>query len=157
MKITFKANFDKAIAQIGQATQEKISAVRDVTNDSAINIQAGAKRRCPVNTGNLRANIVIEPASWGDLSLKIGTNIFYAPYVEWGTGKFATHPDIAGRSSPWAFPVPKEGRKVYNWKTIMVDGEAYYVTEGAKPHPFLFPAFEEEKPRYLAEVRRALQ
>lgn len=157
MKVTFKADFSKAIKDMGAYTKEKISALRDVTNDSAINIQAGAKQRCAVDTGRLRSSIAIEPATWSDISLRIGTKVFYGVYVEWGTGKYASHPDIPGRSTPWAFPVPKTGRKVYNFKTIEVDGQAYYVTEGAKPHPFLLPSFEEEKPHYLAAIKGVLR
>lgn len=153
MKVTYKANIPQTIAQIEAWSNEKKSALRDVTNEYALNIQAGAKRRVPTDTGLLKSRIVIEPADWGDFSLKIGTRVFYAPYVEWGTGKFASHPDIPGRSTPWAFPVPQAGRTVYNWRRLTIDGQEYYLTSGAKPHPFLLPAFEEEKPKYEAAVK----
>ena len=153
MKVTFKADFSQAIADVGAFTQEKISALRDVTNEYALNIQAGAKRRVPTDTGRLKTSIVIEPATWSDISLKIGTKVFYAPYVEWGTGQYASHPDIPGRSTPWAFPVPQAGRAVYNWRRITIDGQEYYLTSGAKPHPFLLPSFEEQKGPYQAAVK----
>jgi HK97 gp10 family phage protein len=148
-----------AINNIDQWHDEKIQAVKDVINESALNIQREAKRRTSpnVDTGRLRASIAIEPASTDGMSLKVGTNVEYAPYVEWGTGIYATHPSIPGRRTPWAFPVSAAGRKQYNWPIIEINGEPHYVTRGAKPHPFLFPAAEQERPNYYRNMEEALR
>lgn len=156
MKVTMKANFPQAIADINAWSRDKVLRVKNAVNESAINIQTGAKRRCSVNTGRLRSSIAIEPAS-GDYTVKVGTKVFYAPYVEWGTGVFSEHPDYSGRTTPWAFPVPKTGRTRYNFKRIEVEGKSFYLTKGSKPHPFLLPAAEEERPNFNSNVRRALQ
>lgn len=45
-----------------------------------------AAKKCPVDTGNLRASITHEVDA-GDNAVYIGTNVEYAPYVELGTSR----------------------------------------------------------------------
>lgn len=49
-------------------------------------IERGAKRRCPVDTGRLRASVNhdLEVDARG-LVVKVGTDVDYAGYVEFGT------------------------------------------------------------------------
>jgi HK97 gp10 family phage protein len=163
MRVTMRVDgLNQALANIQEWTEEKKQAVKDAINESALNIQTGAKQRLTsggnVDSGRLRSSIQIEPASADHMTLTVGTNVDYAPYVEWGTGVYANHPSIAGRSTPWAFPVAAtSGRKHYNWRIIDIDGVPYYLTKGAKPHPFLFPAAEEERPNYIRNIEGALR
>lgn len=41
-----------------------------------------AKLKCPVRTGRLRASIHTETEGY---TIKVGTNVKYAPYIEYGT------------------------------------------------------------------------
>jgi phage gpG-like protein len=61
-------------------------------------VENDAKRNCPVDTGRLRQSIThrIE----GSTGI-VGTNVEYAPYVEYGTGKHALGGN--GRKTPWAY------------------------------------------------------
>ena len=150
----------QALANIDQWSDQKLQNVKNAINESALNIQTDAKRRTSpnVDTGRLRASIAIEPASADGLNLRVGTNVEYAPYLEWGTGIYASHPDIQGRRTPWAFPVSAtSGRKHYNWPIMEINGEPHYITRGAKPHPFLFPAAEQERPNYYRNMEEALR
>jgi HK97 gp10 family phage protein len=54
-------------------------------------VEAEAKRLCPVDTGRLRASITnqVNPI---DSSVIIGTNVKYAPYVEYGTSRMNPQP-----------------------------------------------------------------
>ena len=133
----------KDISRFDSMTRLK---VKDVINETALNIQKGAKRRCPVDTGRLRSSITIQPVGAGGMTMQIGTKVKYAPYIEYGTGKFANHPTKSGRQTPWVYPGSKGGRET---------GEMVF-THGSKPHPFLFPAFEEEKPKFIRAIREAL-
>jgi HK97 gp10 family phage protein len=157
MRVAMRADFRRAARDVKTWSQNKVQRVKDTVNESAINVQTGAKSRCQVNTGRLRSSIAIEPASGRGFTLRVGTKVFYAPYVEWGTGIFSEHPTEGGRQTPWAFPIPKSGKTEYNFKRIEIEGQPYYVTRGSKPHPFLFPAFEEERPRYLSAIRGVLK
>lgn len=88
------------------------SAQREVKR-SALNIEGGAKNRVPVDTGRLRNSIGHE-TSLDELSATIGSNVEYAPFVEFGT-------------------------------------------RGRTAKPYLFPAFEEERPKFLARLRSAVK
>jgi hypothetical protein len=154
-----KADFKRAAGDVKTWSQTKLQRIQDTVNESAINIQSGAKKRCVVDTGRLRSSIAIEPSTGPGYALRVGTKVFYAPYVEFGTGIFSEHPTEPGRQTPWAFPVPKTGKNKdkYKFKKITAeDGQELFVTRGSKPHPFLFPAAEEERTNYLAAMRRVL-
>jgi len=52
-------------------------------------VEGSAKGYCPVDTGNLRGSITHEV---GEEEGKVGTNVEYSPYVEYGTVKMAAQP-----------------------------------------------------------------
>lgn len=56
-------------------------------------VQNGARQRCPVDTGRLRASIMSTPGrdSRGPY-VDIGTNVEYAPFVEYGTMRTRAQP-----------------------------------------------------------------
>lgn len=99
---------------------------------SALNIQAGAKRECPVDKGRLRNSIAVadanpkgEPSaallpegggrvSGSTLAAVVGTNVEYAPFVHFGTRRM-------------------------------------------RARPFLFRAWEAERAEFLANLRRAMK
>lgn len=66
-------------------------------------------------------------------TVAVGTNLFYAVYVELGTGLFAEGGN--GRKTPWV------------WKD---QNGKYHFTRGMKPQPFLRPAVED----HLEELRQ---
>lgn len=80
-----------------------------------------------VDTGNLMNSITHE-VDKKELSVKIGTNVEYAPYVEFGTGEYAENGE--GRKGGWFYTNDK--------------GKTYF-TLGMKPRPFLRTAFYENK------------
>lgn len=53
----------------------------------AVQVEGGAKRRAPVDTGRLRSSITHTPVErdGDELVARIGTDVEYAPYVELGT------------------------------------------------------------------------
>jgi len=54
-------------------------------NQACIVVENNAKKNCPVDTGELRRSITHEVN--GDTGI-VGSNLEYAPYVEYGTGLF---------------------------------------------------------------------
>lgn len=52
-------------------------------------IEAEAKKKCPVDTGRLRASITTTVEGG---KVIVGSNVKYAPYVEWGTEKMEAQP-----------------------------------------------------------------
>ena len=92
---------------IKQKLVDKLTLAGEVVVSAAI-------QKCPVDTGNLRGSINSE-VDEGKLSVRIGTPVEYAPYIEFGTGEHAEN---------------GKGRK--DWK-------------GMKAQPFLRPALIENK------------
>lgn len=62
-----------------------------VVRKTALDIESGAKRRCPVRTGNLRASLTTTIERDG-LRAQVGTSVYYAAYVELGTRRMAPRP-----------------------------------------------------------------
>lgn len=87
-----------------------------------------AQDLCPVDTGNLAGKITYQVK--GD-DCYIGTNVEYAPYVEFGTGIYAENGD--GRQTPWI------------WTD---DSGQVHLTHGQKPQPFLRPAAQDHAKEY---------
>lgn len=56
-------------------------------------VETAAKRLCPVDTGNLRSSIThVLGVDGQGLYADIGTNVEYAPFVEFGTRYMAAQP-----------------------------------------------------------------
>ena len=103
-----------------------------------IQVEAYAKMLTPVgDTGRLRNSIT--HAVKGD-EVYIGTNVSYAPYVELGTGIYAS--DGKGRKSPWAF---QDSKGKWHW------------TRGIKPHHMLKRAASEHDKEYKAIIEAILK
>lgn len=73
-----------------EAVKKAVEAatVRALTG-AALIVQGAAKGLSPVDTGNLRSSISHEV---NPDHAKIGTNVEYAPYLEYGTVKMAAQP-----------------------------------------------------------------
>lgn len=105
--------------------------------DACLLVEEEAKKRAPVDTGTLRRSITTElHKDYGE----VGTNLHYAPYVEFGTGLFASNHD--GRQTPWSYQ--------------SADGE-WHTTRGMSPQPFLYPALEDSRKKIAEIFREALE
>lgn len=116
--------------------KQRINAVADGIDEKLINalskaamrVEAEAKKKCPVDKGELRASITHEIEKGQNIaSAVIGSNLEYSVYVEFGTGLFAKNGD---------------GRKDVPWCYKDADGK-FHITRGQHPHPFLIPAYLE--------------
>lgn len=94
--------------------------------DACLLVEREAKENAPVASGELRRSI--ESKVMGNEG-EVGTSLFYAPYVEYGTGIFSSQGD---------------GRKDVPWFYQDVQGH-WHSTCGMKPHPFLIPAYEKNR------------
>jgi HK97 gp10 family phage protein len=63
--------------------------------------EGSTKRRCPVDTGRLRSSY--KYTNQGKMECTVGTNTFYAPFVEFGTSR--------ARAQPHLFPGFQDGVK----------------------------------------------
>ena len=87
------------------------AAARQVVAKSALDVEAGGKRRAPVDTGNLRGSITTELRGNGQLfSAEIGPTANYGGHVEFGTYKMGPQPYMgpAGDEAEPAFVAAME-------------------------------------------------
>lgn len=75
-------NTDEVLRELNEAVQRGLEMI-------GLQGEGYAKRLCPVDTGNLRNSITHDR---DDDSAYIGTNVEYAPYVEYGTSKTKAQP-----------------------------------------------------------------
>lgn len=101
---------------------------------AAMNLERNPRR---VDTGRLKNSITHEVVPEESM-VEVGTNVEYAVYVEYGTGKFA---DGGGRSTPWLVKVPNNAGGKWAGKT--------FITRGMKPNHFLRDAVQNHKKEYL--------
>lgn len=106
-----------------QATQEQILRALIILGDTA---EGYAKLNCPTDTGRLR-NSIAHVVDVGGKCTYIGTNVHYAPYVEFGTGSRAES-NMGGNQS--------------------IGGQA--------PQPYLRPALSEHVDEYKKIVKTEL-
>lgn len=95
-----------------------------------------AQLNCPVDTGNLRNSI--EHRTGSD-SMTVGTNVNYAAYVEFGTGRYS---EKGGRMTPWVYK-DSEGH--------------WHRTEGTRPRPYIKPAIADNIEKYKKLIEQALK
>lgn len=127
-------NLDELMSKL-----EKLSNIKleETLNKACILVENEAKLACPVKNNQLRASITHEVEGTTGV---IGTNVVYAPYVEYGTGIYAAKGD--GSQKPWSYQ-DAEG----NW----------YTTVGMRPQPFLEPALQSSMKDILQLFEKAIK
>lgn len=128
-------NLRKKIQYMTHSAGQRVKAA---VNDGALAIQKDAKMNCPVDTGRLRSSIQIQFLLSG-LAATVGSNVVYAPFVEYGTGPFGKYTNTSPLPSGYAYG-PRKG----NWL-------------GQKAKPYLFPAFEKHRKAIQDAVADAIK
>jgi HK97 gp10 family phage protein len=130
----------EAVRNIKDWELEKIRQSRLQIERSAINIEREAKNLCPVDDQILRPSIaktVTATDSGRVLEAEVGTSVEYAPFVEFGTGSGVSVP--AGQEEFAMQFKGKTGRK-----------------RNYPARPFLFPAWERERPKFVNAMEAIL-
>lgn len=126
--VEFDNNSDAVIEALHNAVDRGLRVI----GETAVGY---AQDLCPVDTGRLKGSITY--AVEGE-DCYIGTNVEYAPYVEFGTG---IHAEEGGRQTPWAYQ-DADG----NW----------HRTQGNKPQPFLRPSANDHTDEYREILKESL-
>ena len=82
----------------GQVADGIDSAVGVALEEIGLLAENYAAKKCPVDTGNLRASVTHEVDAGGN-AVYIGTNVEYAPYVELGTSRQKAQPFLRPAAS----------------------------------------------------------
>jgi HK97 gp10 family phage protein len=89
--------------RLHQLRSQMLAAVSGVVRGTALDVEARAKDKAPVDTGALRASIKTETVN--PLLAEVGTNIEYAAINEYGG---AHHP-----AQPYMTPAAEEARPTF--------------------------------------------
>jgi len=135
------ADLRTAVAAIDVWSITARARVSTAVWDSAGRIQKGARANARRRSGNLAASIRRQKV--GDYGAEVGTNVFYAKYVELGT---KPHTIAARRAKFLRFEV--NGEVIFRRKVRH---------PGTKPMPCLFPAAEADRLRFNQGMREAIR
>lgn len=112
---------------------------------SALKIETDAKRKAPSDTGRLRSSIQTK-ISLGGFSADVFSDANYAMAVEKGSRPH--FPPVTALEG-WARRHGMEGMEFLIARAI--------AKKGTKPQPFLFPAWEAERPEFINEIKNILR
>lgn len=95
------------------------------------------------------------------------TPLEYAPYVEYGTGKFSEHPEGGRKELPWVYvkdsTQPSRGKTIHTEESanqavafLRSKGLEAYKTYGQEPKPFMRPAIDENRDAIIEKLREGL-
>lgn len=119
---------------------EDVDAVKAAFGKACALVERAAKEKAPKGTGELRRSITSKVEVSGDeIQGTVFTPLFYAPYVEFGTGLFAE----------------EGGRKDVPWHYQDDKGE-WHSTSGQHPQPFMRPALNENREQIIRILKEAL-
>lgn len=149
LTVTYENNVDGVLQALKNATFRGLKTIGATAETHAKNELTKSKPhadgsiRDAIDTGNLRNKIAHKVVGNSDTKQEvyIGTNVKYAPYVEFGTGKYTTGKSRA-KKIPWVYR-DKNGK----WHT----------TSGQMPHPYLKPAAENHTDEYKNILKESLQ
>ena len=134
---------DKFAVELIELSEKSRDNVQKAIKKSAFNIEANAKKNLAANksvvTGHLRRSVATQ---MGDLEATIHTsNVKYAAIVEKGSKAHIIRP---------------KNKKALYWK-----GATHPVKQvnhpGSRAKPFLIPAFESEKDKFIENLKEAIK
>ena len=90
MNIAVKVIGASQLQKLLQSKSKKIdtSLEKDILK-CCLKVEADAKKKSPIDTGRLRASLTHEVRN---MIGKVGTNVEYAPFVEFGTSRMGAKP-----------------------------------------------------------------
>ena len=129
----FRNRLDKAAKDIGSGLRPAVIAGAQLVRNSA-------SEKAPYKTGNLRSSIHIEPRSSGkdEAVVEVGTSEEYARIQEYGG-------TINAKNKPYLVFQTEDG----SWHSVK--------SVTIPPHPYLRPAFDENKAKVKSEIERAVK
>lgn len=158
----------------------------DALREAGTEVVMKAREKCPKGTGSSDRGHLANSIGIQYTTRKkcvIGTSVFYAPYVEFGTGAFAGIGSKyggmmkgRGRRGWWCYVegMPQSNReplKTYTYDDVCrikawlindqhIDPKRVHITNGHYPKPFLMPALFDNAPKirkiFADNVRRQL-
>lgn len=137
--MAYKSNIPQFNARMQKQVDKSLTEVGILVTTKA---KTNATKNPKVGTGQLRNSIKYQLSGSGnETNVKIGSNLEYATYQEFGTGEFAENGK--GRKGGWSYTDPKTGKRVF--------------TKGNKPTKFLRRAFRDNKSQIETIITESLR
>jgi len=176
MSITFKLDgVQNAINRLAKAGGDIAEEVDMELADGANLIRSTAVKNVKANisntTGKLSGGMFAEKV--GPLRYSVGNNVFYAPYIEFGTGGKVSVPEQLREEAAKIKARPKRGNfqgmvaAIYEWgvrkgylskNDPQARNKAFWWAtriwrNGIDPQPFLYPAFVASRKKIVERIR----
>lgn len=169
MGVNLTDNSDEILKALQQSIERGLEGVGQACERYAIMLT-------PTDTGRLKNSIthhvVIDGLQSG--SVVVGSNVSYAPYVELGTGKYASdengNPTGKGRRGYWVYVTNSDKSKASSIKKIYTLDEAkkvmailcskgldVHITDGTKPAHMIGNAINNHLNEYKTLIEDALK
>lgn len=158
---------DKVLKNLGDQGKQIAEEIDIEMTASAVNIANLAVNKAPVNFGQLRVSISSKFDQF--LYKEVNVNADYAPYVEFGTkSNFDNSIDPELKRYAATFKGSRKGSgklkdAIYKWASKKGIEKKYWgiiylriLKFGSKPHPFLFPSFDYERPKLLERIKKVV-
>jgi len=142
-------HLDEAAKFIGPAVDSGVQT-------TALQIERSAREKVPVETGNLQGKIDTQKVGEGEYL--VGTNVPYAPEVEFGRGPISAGDNIRGLGNPGPqIPGGISGDEAQALR-FEIDGEVLYRKSvgPAEAQPFLRPALQEHKSDLVTNIEEEI-
>lgn len=126
---------DKVIDRFDSMTDDYI--IQEGLEKACLRVEREARKKAPKMSGELRRSISHRVEG---LTGSVFSSLFYAPYVEWGTGIYSEHPQGGRKDVPWAYFDEKTKELVF--------------TYGQRPKPYLRPTLQELTEQIKQDILR---
>ena len=135
-KVQIKNNKDKVLASLFDKEEVAMEMCGLVAEGFAAE---SVRRQGAVDTGRLMGSVTHKVGrEEGTITAYVGTNVEYAPFVEFGTGIYYS----GGRRTSWTYQ----------------DGEGeWHKTNGMRPRPFIRPAVADHQKDYKKIIEDTLK
>ena len=103
------------------------------------------EREAKINTSKFKGDGALSRSITSKVEGTAGvvyTPLFYAPYVEYGTGLFSVHPMGGRKDVPWVYFDDKN--------------QEYVSTSGQKPQPYMRPALDNNREKIIEILKEGL-
>lgn len=136
--VALKLNDDSSVRNGLMKLSDALKArIIDEVKASTLNLETSAKRDCPVNFGTLRSSIYKDENVDGSSYVSyVGSDLPYAPYVEFGTGGMVSVP--------------------VGYEDFAIQFKKQKKVIGMNAQPYLIPNFEIERKRLIENIKKIL-
>lgn len=145
MKISLDVkNLDKVKYKMEQVEQAAEKGRKIGIKKAAFLMEREAKKNAPVDTGRYKSSIETTFEN-NNLVANVGPNVYYATYLEFGTGKYS----LKGSHSKTGW--------VYNVKDKRSKYFGYHWTQGQKPQQIMTKTYDDNIERAKEIIREEIK